>query len=534
MFGPGLLSGCAVNEDVSFIIQARDDNGNNRTTGGDQFMISIMFLEGGPEGEDVPVNNVHIKDNQQGQYMITYIAPHAGRYEVKVQFMGTFGGQSGQVKGSDVIITFDEDAPRDNNLMAGELVMKKLQGDIMSLQKLTKELTAGIFVRVKEDSWSTEEHIRVLVKVKENLIRMEDETTETNLLVVRCEAIIDFLNEQAVDLNRLDEHLGTGKLAWEKILREAPQVQAKISPMMRSHSSKIRTDIAGYEKHAEGYKERTMEADFYKFATGPRRAKELINEADEVQKQEETVCHAMNHIADIFECTREMQTSREIVDEVGDLLRDFRVLWDCNENVVETIDNAKQTTWQDLNSDEFEDAARGLVQSVRRLPKSVRMSDAFRGLDRVAKEFLSTCPLITSLRSPAMRERHWRELMEVVKREFPLPAENPDMLLKDLLELELHKVSVDVEEITDKALKEGRHEETLKNLEIVWSSIQFSMSWYKDTDVPLLKLQDESVDQLESDQMSVQSIVSSRYAFFKKEAATWQQDLSDISKSFNF
>ena len=530
MFGPGLLSGCAVNEDVSFIIQARDDNGNNRTTGGDQFMINIVFLEGGPEGEDVPITNVHIKDNQAGQYVVTYIAPHAGRYEIKVQFMGTFGGQSGQVKGSDVIITFDEDAPRDNNLMAGELVMRKLQGDIMSLQKLTKELTAGIFVRVKEDSWSSEEHIRVLVKVKENLIRMEDETAETNLLVVRCEAIIDFLNEQAVDLNRLDEHLGTGKLAWEKILREAPQVQAKISPMMRSHSSKIRNDIASYEKHVQGYKERTTEADFYKFATGPRRSKELINEADEVHKQEESVCQAMNHIADIFECSREMQTSREIVNEVADLLRDFRVLWECNENVVETIDSAKQTTWKDLNSDEFEDSARGLVQSIRRLPKSVRASDAFKGLDRIAKEFLSTCPLITSLRSPAMRERHWRELMEVVKREFPLPAENPDMLLKDLLELELHKVSADVEEITDKALKEGRHEETLKNLEIVWSSIQFSMSWYKDTDVPLLKLQDESVDQLESDQMAVQSIVSSRYAFFKQEAATWQQALSDISE----
>ena len=36
------------------------------------------------------------------------------------------------------------------------------------------------------------------------------------------------------------------------------------------------------------------------------------------------------------------------------------------------------------------------------------------------------------------------------------------------------------------------------------------MNFYKDTDVPLLKLTDDSVEQLESDQMAVQSIVGSR------------------------
>ena len=69
-----------------------------------------------------------------------------------------------------------------------------------------------------------------------------------------------------------------------------------------------------------------------------------------------------------------------------------------------------------------------------------------------------TCPIIVSLRSPAMRERHWRELMDVVKREFPLPSKNPQMLLKDLLEMELHTHAAEVEEIAEKASKEAKHE----------------------------------------------------------------------------
>ena len=41
MYGPGVLSGCAIKEEVSFMIQARDDNGENRTSGGDEFQVII-------------------------------------------------------------------------------------------------------------------------------------------------------------------------------------------------------------------------------------------------------------------------------------------------------------------------------------------------------------------------------------------------------------------------------------------------------------------------------------------------------------
>lgn len=72
MFGPGLLSGCAVNEEVSFYIQARDDNNLNRTTGGDEFNVIVMALGAGEEGENVRLNGVLIDDLQNGKYVVTY------------------------------------------------------------------------------------------------------------------------------------------------------------------------------------------------------------------------------------------------------------------------------------------------------------------------------------------------------------------------------------------------------------------------------------------------------------------------------
>ena len=75
--------------------------------------------------------------------------------------------------------------------------------------------------------------------------------------------------------------------------------------------------------------------------------------------------------------------------------------------------------------------------------------------------------------------------------------------------------TMEVEEIAEKATKEAKHEDTLKALEATWSGVSFTMNFYKDTDVPLLKMDDLSVELLESDQMAVQSIVGSRYAYFR-------------------
>jgi len=42
----------------------------------------------------------------------------------------------------------------------------------------------------------------------------------------------------------------------------------------------------------------------------------------------------------------------------------------------------------------------------------VREESCFKGLDQSVKNYLVSIPLIADLRSPAMRDRHWQQLME--------------------------------------------------------------------------------------------------------------------------
>lgn len=529
MFGPGLLSGCAINEDVSFIIQAKDDAGQNRTTGGDEFAVTITMIGAGEEGEDIRLSGIIVDDLENGRYLVTYKARFTGKYSIRVDFLGTFGGKAGELRGSNTIIEFTNKAPRENNQMAGDLVSSSLKADIAHLQKFTEEMSKTVLVKLKDDTWSSDEQIQVLMKIKEALLEIESQAEHITFLVDRAECVINYLLEENVVLGAHEESLHNSKYLWDKIHREAPHIQSKIAPMMRSHNSKIKGDILTYEAQIMAYKNQLTKSEFYLYATGTSKAIELIEAAQAYHKEEQGACSKMSHIARIFDCTKEMENTNKTMREIEDLLTDFKMLWEANHKVVTAVEDAKTVAWKSLDPEELEDTAKALVLGLRKLPKTVRSSDAFVGLDRAVKEFVITCPIVASLRSPAMRERHWRELMEVVKHEFPLPSSQPQMPLKTLLELNLHLHATDIDEITEKAGKEAKHEDTLKSLENTWTTASFAMTFYKDTDVPLIKMEDETVEQLESDQMAVQSIVGSRYVFFKREASEWQKSLGMVS-----
>lgn len=77
-------------------------------------------------------------DLSNGKYLVTYVAKYPGKYEIKVDFMGTFGGKAGALRGSGTIVEFSDRAPRENNQMSGDLVINSLRADILHLQQFTE------------------------------------------------------------------------------------------------------------------------------------------------------------------------------------------------------------------------------------------------------------------------------------------------------------------------------------------------------------------------------------------------------------
>jgi hypothetical protein len=68
--------------------QARDSSNQIRTTGGDEFQVVIKNTDGVQMHAD-------FVDNNDGTYVVHYTAPVEDTYTIDVNFLGTFGGNSG-------------------------------------------------------------------------------------------------------------------------------------------------------------------------------------------------------------------------------------------------------------------------------------------------------------------------------------------------------------------------------------------------------------------------------------------------------
>jgi hypothetical protein len=53
--------------------------------------------------------------------------------------------------------------------MSGDLVVRCLKADVARLQKFTDEISSAIFVRVKDESWSNEVCVSMVVPMRSSL-----------------------------------------------------------------------------------------------------------------------------------------------------------------------------------------------------------------------------------------------------------------------------------------------------------------------------------------------------------------------------
>lgn len=165
------------------------------------------------------------------------------------------------------------------------------------------------------------------------------------------------------------------------------------------------------------------------------------------------------------------------------------------------IKDSNSIKWNEMSIDDLDEKSKYHVKAVKNLHKCTRWSKAYKYADKVSKDFLNTIPLISLLGAKCMRERHWETLKLVTKKGFTPPFADPALLLGGILALNLHEFSNDVEDICDQAAKELKIENTLSQISQRWSSIEWLMEPYKDTDVPLLKLSEEDFESLEADQL---------------------------------
>ena len=206
----------------------------------------------------------------------------------------------------------------------------------------------------------------------------------------------------------------------------------------------------------------------------------------------------------------------------------LKSLWDYVFIVQSTFSDWKSTKWREINAESMDAECKKFAKEIRGLDKEMRAWDAYTGVENDVKNMMTSLRAVTELQNPAIRDRHWQELMKATGVKFTM---DEGTTFSDLLALNLHKFEDEVKSIVDKAVKESAMEKVLKELDSTWTSMQFNTEPHTRTKIPLLQATDELIETLEDNQVQLQNMLTSRYiAHFLTEVTDWQKKLSQADQ----
>ena len=541
-FGPGLQSGSSSAMELTCTIQAIDRAGMWRTTGGDEFTVCVF--QGGAleysaakvaEAKGKPSEALDaivptVTDNDNGTYLLAYTVQEPGEYTIDIAFMGSFGGDAGQIGEMPRQIVLVDSGDAELNDHAGPNALESIKDDIRESNTFARATLDGLNRKVPADSLDT------LLSVKNHLTDVSTFAERERLRTARVNAHLHFLRRgsslKEKEIEKLQKACDIGSDTWIAAQKQAPICKVAIAPLVKQHGTATRNEIETFAEKTAKYQRSVARCSFWDIETGQMSAETAMKEAREVHNVHVKVLSRMSHLATTFDYPHLVNDAKKVTSEIEEDTQIAFDLWSQVEAAQEYIDMQKSLLWLDLNTEDMEDGGKTLLRTMKDTAnKRTRSSQLYKGLQKSLQDFLLTCPLMSMLKHPSMRPRHWDLLMKATDKVFKPPHEDEQMTLKSLLDLNLHEYKESVEEISDQAMKEEKMEGTLAKLSEFWSGVEFVEEEYQQgSDIKLLRMAEEDFEALENDQLVVQGMASSRFVqTFFEQIMGWKQELANVS-----
>uniref|UniRef100_A0A8D0HBM0 Dynein axonemal heavy chain 10 n=1 Tax=Sphenodon punctatus TaxID=8508 RepID=A0A8D0HBM0_SPHPU len=191
-----------------------------------------------------------------------------------------------------------------------------------------------------------------------------------------------------------------------------------------------------------------------------------------------------------------------------------------------------QTLWVNLNVQILQEGIDSFLKALRKLPKQIRSMPVAYHLETKMKAFKDSIPLLLDLKNEALRERHWKELMERTGTSFEMTTET--FTLENMFAMELHMHTDVINEIVGSAVKELSIEKGVKEIMETWENMKFIVHrYFKGTQERgfILGTVDDIIQILDDNAVNLQSISGSRFVGpFLSTVHHWEKTLSLIGE----
>ena len=89
----------------------------------------------------------------------------------------------------------------------------------------------------------------------------------------------------------------------------------------------------------------------------------------------------------------------------------LKTLWDFVYIVRTSIDDWKTTLWREINVEQMDIDCNRFSKNIKLLDKDVRAWNVYAGAESTVRNMMTSLKAVTELQNPAIRERHWQQLM---------------------------------------------------------------------------------------------------------------------------
>ncbi|XP_036606051.1 dynein heavy chain 6, axonemal [Trichosurus vulpecula] len=216
----------------------------------------------------------------------------------------------------------------------------------------------------------------------------------------------------------------------------------------------------------------------------------------------------------------------EALEEVSAELKLKQLLWDSLYEWEILLQDWLQCKFELLDPETLNSQVSKYAKFVNQLEKGLPPNNVVPQLKFKVEMMKEKLPVITDLRNPFLKPRHWVTIEQIVDVTLVDP-ENP-LTLERLIHMNVFEFGPEIQDVSGQASGEASLETILKKVEDSWKTTEFIVLPHRDTkDVFILGGTDDIQVLLDDSIINVSTIASSRYVGpLKPRVDEWQKQLS--------
>jgi dynein heavy chain 1 len=224
-----------------------------------------------------------------------------------------------------------------------------------------------------------------------------------------------------------------------------------------------------------------------------------------------------------------VSTSEDKMQVVYEELQDLRGVWSELSRIWTQIDETREKPWLSVQPRKLRQQLDAMTAQLKELPARLRQYASYEYVRKTLHNYTKVNMLIIELKSDALKERHWKQLMKQLRVNWVLS----DLTLGQVWDVNLQKNESIVKDIILIAQGEMALEEFLKQVRESWQTYELDLINYQNK-CKLIRGWDDLFNKVKEHINSVAAMkLSPYYKVFEEEALTWEEKLNRINALFD-